>query len=107
MNKKYIIKKNEEIQKIIKKSKKIVSKYFIIYYSNNNFKYNRYCVSVSKKIGKANVRNLYKRRIKDILVKNNFNYCNDYVIILRKQILDITYQEMNNEIIKCLKGENI
>ncbi|MDD6272934.1 MAG: ribonuclease P protein component [bacterium] len=106
MNKKYIIKKNEEIQKIIKNSKKIVNKYFIIYLVNNNLKYNRYCVSVSKKIGKANIRNLYKRRIKDILMKNNFNSSNDYVIILRKPILDISYQEINNEIIKCLKGEN-
>ncbi|MGM9878296.1 MAG: ribonuclease P protein component [Bacilli bacterium] len=106
MNKKYIIKKNEEIQKIIKNSKKIVNKYFIIYLVNNNLKYNRYCISVSKKIGKANIRNLYKRRIKDILMKNNFNSSNDYVIILRKPILDISYQEINNEIIKCLKGEN-
>ena len=66
MNKKYIIRKNEEIQKIIKKSKKIINKYFIIYYSPNSYNYNRYCISVSKKIGKAHVRNLYKRRIKDI-----------------------------------------
>ena len=106
MNKKYIIKKNEEIQKIIKNSKKIVSKYFIIYFVNNNLKYNRYCISVSKKIGKANIRNLYKRRIKDILMKNNFNSSNDYVIILRKPILDISYQEINNEIIKYLEGDN-
>ena len=106
MNKKYIIKKNEEIQKIIKNSKKIVSKYFIIYFVNNNLKYNRYCISVSKKIGKANIRNLYKRRIKDILMKNNFNSSNDYFIILRKPILDISYQEINNEIIKYLEGDN-
>lgn len=106
MNKKYIIRKSEEIQDIIKKSKKIVNKYFIIYCRKNKDNYNRYCVSVSKKIGKANVRNLYKRRIKDILMKNNINYSNDYVIILRKPILDISYQEINDELLKCLKGEN-
>lgn len=104
MNKKYIIRKNEEIQKIIRKSKKIVSKYYIIYYQKNDFNYNRYCVSVSKKIGKANKRNLYKRRIKDILMKNDINQSNDYVIILRKAILDIKYQDMSAELIKCIEG---
>ena len=105
MNKKYIIRKNEEIQKIIKKSKKIINKYFIIYYCKNEFKYNRYCISVSKKIGKAVTGNLYKRRIKDILMKNNINNSNDYVIILRNSILDIDYKIIECELIKLVKGE--
>ena len=67
MNKKFILRKNEDIQNIINKSNKKINKYFVIYYLNNDLKYNRYCVSVSKKIGKAHIRNLYKRRIKDIL----------------------------------------
>ena len=56
MNKKYIIKKNEEIQQIIGYSNKKVNKYFVIYFRKNNYNFNRYCISVSKKIGKANVR---------------------------------------------------
>lgn len=107
MNKKFIIRKNEEIKCILKKSKKIINKYFIIYFCNNNLKYNRYCVSVSKKIGKANIRNLYKRRIKDILMKNNLNNCNDYVIILRTSILDINYKKIEGELINILKGKKI
>ncbi len=106
MNKKYIIRKNEEIQKIIKKSKKIINKYFIIYYSSNSYNYNRYCISVSKKIGKAHVRNLYKRRIKDILIKNSINFSKDYVIILRVNILTLTYAQIRDSLIKILKGEN-
>ena len=73
MNKKYIIKKNEEIEVIVKKGKKRVSKYFIIYMVNNDKDYNMYCVSVSKKLGKANVRNKIKRRTKDILMKNKID----------------------------------
>jgi len=105
MNKKYIVRKNEEIQEIIKKSKKIVSKYFIIYSTNNSYDYNRYCISVGKKIGKAHIRNLYKRRIKDILMKNNINSSKDYVIILRINILNISYLEMKEELFKLLKGD--
>ena len=103
MNKKYIIRKNEEIQNIINNSSKKASKFFVIYYSKNKYDYNRYCISVSKKIGKANVRNLYKRRIKDILMKNNIDNSYDYVIILRKAILDINYNSIKNELINILE----
>ena len=106
MNKKYIIRKNEEIKSIIDESKKIVNKYYIVYSKNNTLGYSRFCVSVSKKIGKAHTRNLYKRRIKDVLMKNNINKSCDYVIILRNQILDINYEVMKQELIKLLKGEN-
>jgi len=105
MNKKYIIRKNEEISNLVKTSKKVSNKYYIIYYKDNDFKYNRYCISVSKKLGKANIRNLFKRRIKDILMKNNINYSRDYVIILRQAILNIKYDDMKIELLKLMKGE--
>lgn len=103
MNKKYIIQKNEEIKKIISKKNKLITKIFITYSTPNNYGYNRYCISVSKKIGKANVRNLYKRRIKDILMKNNINFSKDYVIILRVNILNLNYEQIQNELINVLK----
>lgn len=103
MNKKYIIKKNEEIQQIIGNSNKKVNKFFVIYFRKNNYNFNRYCISVSKKIGKANVRNLYKRRIKDILMKNNINFSKDYVIILRVNILNLNYEQIQSELINIIK----
>ena len=105
MNKKYIIRKNEEIQCIIKQSQKIVNKYFVIYYLSNKLGFNRYCISVTKKIGKAHTRNLYKRRLKDILMKNSINDSCDYVIILRNAILDIDYKKIEKELLFALKGE--
>ena len=103
MNKKYIIRKNEEIQSIVNNSSKKVSKSFVIYYLKNNYDYNRYCISVSKKIGKANIRNLYKRRIKDILMKNKLDKSYDCVIILRKAILDINYINIKEELLNILE----
>lgn len=105
MKKKYIIRKNEEIQEIVKTSKKLVNKYFIVYFRKNDFQYNRYCISVSKKLGKAHTRNLYKRRIKDILIKNNINNSMDYVIILRNAVIGISYEEMQYELLNTLKGD--
>lgn len=104
MNKRYIIKKNEEIQKVIECNNKMISKCFVIYYNKNNYTYNRYCVSVSKKIGHAVTRNYYKRRIKDILMKNNINNSCDYVIILRNSILNVNYESTKKELFELLKG---
>ena len=103
MNKKYILIKNEEVQKVINGSNNKANKYYVVYYLNNNIGYNRYCISVGKKIGKAHTRNLYKRRVKDIILKNNFIGSNDYVIILRKAILDLSYIDMQEELIKIME----
>lgn len=105
MNKKFIVRKNEEIQEIIKKSNKKYNKFFVLYCAKNSLEYNRFCISVGKKIGKAHTRNLYKRRIKDILMKNNIDSSNDYVIILRTSILGNSYQEISSELLKLLRGE--
>lgn len=105
MNKKFIIRKNEEIQDIISKSKKMVNSFFVIYYCFNDLNYNRYCISVSKKIGKAHTRNLYKRRIKNIIVKNNIVNSLDYVIILRTSIIGHTYAEIEDKLLSLLKGD--
>ena len=104
MNKKYIIRKNEEISSIVKSSNKIISKYYVIYYKKNDKNYNRFCISVSKKIGKAHIRNYYKRIIKDILMKNNFNYSIDYVIILRKNILNVDTNEAEEMLQALIRG---
>ena len=105
MNKKFIVRKNEEIQEIIKRSNKKYNKFFVIYCAKNSLGYNRFCISVGNKIGKAHTRNLYKRRIKDILMKNNIDSSNEYVIILRTDILGNSYQKRSDELFKLLRGE--
>ena len=105
MNKEYIIRKNEDIVYIIKKGKKNVSKYFIIYNIESKDAKNKYCISVSKKLGKAHTRNKLKRRVKDILMKNKMSFHRNYVIILKKEVLMASYKEMSEILIKQIKGE--
>ena len=87
-----------------KKSNKKYNKFFVLYFAKNSLGYNRFCISVGKKIGKAHTRNLYKRRVKDILMKNVINSSNDYVIILRTATLDISYDLMKESLISLLGG---
>jgi len=100
MNKKYIIKQNEIINKIIEKDNKKLSNNFVIYYVSNNLNYNRYCITIGKKLCKANKRNYIKRVIKDILMKNNINNSMDCVIMVRKSVLDMKYIEIQESLLK-------
>lgn len=105
MNKKYIISKNLEIQKIINTGKKVVSKYFIIFGISNSLSYNRFCATVGKKIGNAVLRNKLKRIIKDILMKNSINSNKDYVIIIRSNFLNLSYEQIKTDLLNNIKGE--
>ncbi len=103
MNKEKIIKSSEEYTNIIKNGKSIHNKYFNIYYiKTDNTKYG---ISIPKKFGSAVIRNKYKRRIKSIIynnensIQNNYNY----VIILKKDAIEIDYQTLAMELINNFK----
>ena len=106
MNKQFIIKKSDEIAQIVKTGKKTVSKFYIIYNIESDTIFNKYCVSVSKKLGKAHIRNRIKRRVKDILMKNRIDLKKKYVIIIRKDAVDASYEDLKEILIKQIKGEN-
>lgn len=99
-----IIKSSREYTDIINDNKSFRSKYYSVYYRKNN-KENRYGISIPKKTGVAVVRNKTKRRIKNIIDNNKKDVQNgyDYVIIVKKGILDLTYQEMEQELLKLMK----
>ena len=100
MKKKEIITKNQEITKIINKEPYIKNNNFIVYYKKNS-NMNRYCISIPTKSGKANIRNKIKRRIKNIIDLNKKIMHNpyDYVIIVRKRILELSYKEIESSLI--------
>ena len=111
MKKINIIKKQEEIDKIIKNGKMIKNRFYYLYniYNKEN-KYYRFCICVSKKLGNAVTRNKNKRQIKDIIDKSNlvFSRENDYVIILRKEVNNVSYEVKKKyllEILCKLEGE--
>ena len=103
MKKIEIIRLSREFTEIINLNNSVKNKYFSIYYRKNN-ESNRYGITVPKKIGKANVRNKIKRRVKNIIDINKKCVHNgyDYVIIIRKGILDLTYKEIEEQLINLI-----
>ena len=104
MKKLEIIKSSREYTEIINLNKSKKNKYFSIYYRKNN-QDNRYGITIPKKTGTAVVRNKIKRRIKNIIDNNKKIVQSGYdnVIIVKKGVLDLTYQEMERELLKLIK----
>lgn len=105
MKKSNIIKKNYEIKNVINKKNCVRNRYFNIYFSSNDFNYHRFAVCVSTKIGNAVTRNKVKRQVKDIIDKSNlvFKTNVDYVIIIKKEINEIKFNDIKTNLINLLK----
>lgn len=103
MKKENIIKKNNEFEEMLK-IKPYINEIIYIYYKKNNLNINRFGVVVPKKLGKAVIRNKFKRRIKDIIDKYEFKNNNgEYLIVSKKGILEKSYIEINNELKKMFE----
>ena len=107
MKKINIIKSNREFDRIIKNNKSFKYKDFILYLEKNNENIYHFGFSVSKKICNAVGRNKIKRQIKNILDKNIYQNGFNCIIIVRKGILDKSFNEISIELNECLSKLNI
>jgi ribonuclease P protein component len=65
-----IIKKQNEFKQIYQKHEKLVGKYFLFFYQKLPEDLFKVGIVISKKVGKAVVRNKIRRRIKSFLQQN-------------------------------------
>lgn len=106
MKKLYIVKKQVDFDRIIKTGTYKKNKSFIIYYEQNHLPYDRYGISVGKKLGNAVFRNKYKRKIRAIIDNYKKLYINnkDYIIILRGRAKDKNYHELNEDFLSLINN---
>ena len=93
------LKKNKQFAFLYKKGKRCFTKHLTLYFIESKYRDYRIGYSVSKKIGKANIRNKVKRRLKEIVRQNNFakNYKN-YILVAKEGIADLSFQNLAEEI---------
>ena len=84
MQKRYSLKRNEQIAKIIHLRKNIKNDIFVIYFDNNDQNHSRVCISVSKKNGIAVIRNKIKRQVREMVTDIfDFSLKYDFVIVVK------------------------
>lgn len=100
MKKYEIIKDKREFDNIIHNSPYSKNKYYVIYNKERENKFSRFGIAVGKKIGNAVTRNRVKRQIRAIIDnnKNLFQNSKDYIIIVKKTFLDLSFSEMEKEL---------
>lgn len=108
MKKEDIVKNNREFNNIIQNGMYKKNNEFVIYYLDNELDHSRFGISVSKKIGNAVTRNYYKRIIRNICHKNKNLYSKgkDYIIIMRKGLTLLKFDEVNNSFIDLINKIN-
>ncbi len=99
MRKLYIVKTTRDFENIIKNGTCKKNHFYVIHSKANNLPYDRYGISVSKKLGNAVFRNTYKRKIRSIIDNYKKLYINnkDYIIILRKEAIEQPFEILEKE----------
>ena len=105
MKKKNIVRSNLEFNNIINKGLYKKNRYYDINYILKDEEQPKFGIAVGTQVGKAVTRNKIKRQIRKI-VDNNikmFKNNRNYIIICKKEILDIKYSQMEQELISLIK----
>ncbi len=79
------VKNNFEFQRVYKRGRSVPGAYIVMYRLKNDLGCNRFGITVSKKVGKAVVRNRVRRLIRQSIVNqfNRFEGNYDYIIVAR------------------------
>ena len=108
MKKRDVVKSNLLFNDIINKGHKVSNEYFIICRMKKEKEANNYGIAVGKKIGNAVMRNHVKRQVRNIITHNMevFPKFHNYIIIVKKEALNIPYDKMETMLVNLIKKEN-
>lgn len=103
------VRKNSHFRYIYNRGKSISNASLVMYTKRNNKPINRIGISVSKKIGKAVVRNRVKRLIKESYRNNSnkFNKGYDIIFIARVGTSNLKYKDIEKSIYNLAKRGGI
>ncbi|WFA08316.1 ribonuclease P protein component [Tissierella sp. Yu-01] len=105
MEKRYRLRKNLEFRKVYNNGKNFWNRNLVLYIRKNDLEETRLGLTITKKVGNAVVRNKIRRRLKEIYRLNLYRVKDGYdlIIIPKKNVVDISYKELESALIHILK----
>ncbi len=104
MKKSYRVKRKSDFNEIFTQGKNVANRKFVVYHLPKEQQHFRVGLSVSKKLGNAVVRNRIKRRLRHVLIElSDHLKTEDFVVIARKGVEDLSYQEIKQNLTHVLK----
>ena len=100
---------NNQFRRLYQKGTSHVSPSVVMYVKQNGLAYNRLGITVSKKIGKAVVRNRAKRRLREIyrinlpVLKTGY----DFVLVARGRTTTVPYPKLASDFISAAKNVGV
>lgn len=109
MDKECRLRNNEDFKKVYRKGKNYWNRNLVMYVMKNKLNRSRVGFTVTKKIGNSVVRNRVKRRMKEIFRENVSNIKEEYdiIIIPKRNVVDIDYDQLKSAMIHIFKLANI
>ena len=98
------LRKNSQFQYVYKKGERVSTDNFTLFVVKSKFENYKIGFSISKKLGKANKRNLLKRRMREVCRRyaNVPPFCN-IVILAREKATELDFEGVKAELMKCFE----
>lgn len=99
------LKKDTDFRYVYKNGKSFANRFLVAYIHKNNLNLNRVGFSVSKKVGKAVMRNKIRRYLKEnfILINNNITIGYDIIFIARVASKESDFKIIKNSMTNLVK----
>ena len=103
MNPDTSIKRSRDFRRIYARGKSAVSPCVVIYCRKNRLDTNRVGFTVSKKMGKAVVRNRVRRRLREIMRLNGerLEQGYDLILVARGRAVEAEYRRLEADVLSC------
>ena len=102
MKKSYRVKKEKDFKALFDAGHSVANRKFVVYSLNRDLPHFRVGLSVSKRLGNAVTRNRVKRRLRHALMSSQLEH-QDFVVIARKGVEDLSYQDIYSNLVHVLK----
>jgi ribonuclease P protein component len=109
LKKEYRLRKNADFRKVYRSAKSVSTRYLVLYPKARKGDGIRVGFSISKKVGKANVRNYYKRRLREIIRHNPHRIKPGYdlIILTRVPVTELEYHELEKNVKYLLRKSGV